>query len=81
MQFRRALAGNNFDAAWMLALELPPLPLVDGSVTGASAGGVRGARADRRGERAAGLARGERAESSGLAQARRRTLRQGYESR
>jgi hypothetical protein len=29
MQFRRALAGRNFEAAWMLALELPPLPLVD----------------------------------------------------
>ena len=28
MQFKRALAGKNFDAAWMLALELPP-PLVD----------------------------------------------------
>jgi hypothetical protein len=29
MQFKRALAGKNFGAAWMLALELPPLPLVD----------------------------------------------------
>jgi hypothetical protein len=29
MQFKRALATKNFDAAWMLAYELPPLPLVD----------------------------------------------------